>query len=93
MASGVKVAQEAIDAYDQIKLKKLNRYIILYIDEAAGMIKVEKVKEKDANIEQAAEYEDFRSQLPLDSGRYCIVDLTIPQKNGAMKDKLFIITW
>lgn len=93
MASGVKVHQDCVDAYDDIKLKKTHRYIILQIDEQEGLIKVACKKEKDASKGQEAEFEDFRSQLPMDSGRYCIIDLTCPQKNGAMKDKLFVITW
>ncbi|XP_005107306.1 cofilin [Aplysia californica] len=94
MASGVKVAEETVEAYKAMKLQKTNnRYLIMSIDLAAGLIKVVASKEKMKDVDQEAEYNDFLAQLPSDSGRYCIVDLTIPQKNGAMKDILFLITW
>ena len=91
MASGVKVAEETVEAYEGMKLKKKFRYAMLHIDD--GKIKVLSTQEKDAEMSQEDEFTRFRSELPQDIGRYCIVDLAVPQKNGSVKDKLFIITW
>ena len=91
MASGVKVAPETVEVYDAMKLKKKHRYAMFHIDD--GKVKVHSTKEKDADKTQEEEYQDFLDALPQDIGRYCIVDLAVPQKNGAIKDKLFIITW
>jgi len=91
MASGVKVAAETVQAYDDMKLKKKHRYAMFHIDD--GQVKVLTMVEKDASKSQEEEYQDFLQALPGDIGRYCIVDLAVPQKNGAVKDKLFIITW
>merc|ERR1719244_2246087 len=91
MASGVKVADETVKAYEDMKLKKIFRYTMLHIDD--GKVKVLSSKEKDPNMTQEEEFDEFRAELPQDVGRYCIVDLAVPQKNGSIKDKLFIITW
>ncbi|XP_055861992.1 uncharacterized protein LOC106079779 [Biomphalaria glabrata] len=94
MASGVKVADDTVELYKAMKLRKTNnRYLIMYIDQSDGLIKVEYTKERDGSISQEEEFKEFLDRLPSDVGRYCIVDLTIPQKNGALKDIMFLITW
>uniref|UniRef100_A0A0B7AIU1 ADF-H domain-containing protein n=1 Tax=Arion vulgaris TaxID=1028688 RepID=A0A0B7AIU1_9EUPU len=94
MASGVKVAEDTVETYRAMKLRKVNyRYLMMAIDQTDGMIKVVVTKEKNSGCSQEEEFNDFLEQLPLDVGRYCIIDLTIPQKNGAKKDILFLITW
>uniref|UniRef100_A0A0B7AIR1 ADF-H domain-containing protein n=1 Tax=Arion vulgaris TaxID=1028688 RepID=A0A0B7AIR1_9EUPU len=94
MASGVKVADETVEIYKTIKLRKSNiRFLLLAIDQLDGLIKVEFKKEKDSNRSQEEEFNEFLQHLPSDDGRYCILDLTIPQKNGAQKETLFILTW
>lgn len=94
MASGVKVSDDCVEAYKSMKLRKGNiRYLLLAIDQTDGMIKVVSAKERDKCRTQEEEFNEFRDSLPLDVGRYCILDLTIPQKNGALKDIMFIITW
>lgn len=94
MASGVKVSEDTVELYKAMKLRKTNnRYLIMYIDQTDGLIKVEYTKERDDSISQEDEFKEFLDRLPNDIGRYCIVDLTIPQKNGAMKDIMFLITW
>ncbi|CAG5118091.1 unnamed protein product, partial [Candidula unifasciata] len=93
MASGVKVSDDTVETYKAMKLRKLNvRYLMLAIDQADGLIKVVNIKEKNTNLSQEEEFNEFLQELPSDVGRYCIVDLTIPQKNGALKDTMFIIT-
>lgn len=94
MASGVKVSDDTVETYKAMKLMKLNiRFLMLAIDQVDGLIKVVCTKEKDESISQEEEYNKFIQQLPQDVGRYCIVDLTVPQKNGAQKDIMYIITW
>ncbi|BFZ04405.1 hypothetical protein BsWGS_07444 [Bradybaena similaris] len=94
MASGVKVSDDTVETYKAMKMRKLNvRYLMLAIDQTDGLIKVVFKKEKNSNLSQEEEFNEFLKELPSDDGRYCIVDLTIPQKNGALKDIMFIITW
>lgn len=94
MASGVKVDEETVNTYKAMKLRKLNyRYMMMAIDNSDGLIKVVEAKERDSGRSQEEEFNDFLDRLPLDIGRYCIIDLTIPQKNGAQKDIMFLITW
>lgn len=94
MASGVKVADDTVETYKAMKLRKVNlRYLMMAIDQTDGLIKVVCTKERDTSRSQEEEFNDFLQELPLDVGRYCIIDLTIPQKNGALKDIMFMITW
>ncbi|BFZ18870.1 hypothetical protein BsWGS_21909 [Bradybaena similaris] len=94
MASGVKVDEDTVNTYNDMKLRKRKlRYFMMAIDNADGLIKVVECKERDGSRTQEQEFNDFIDQLPLDIGRYCIIDLTIPQKNGAQKDIMFLITW
>ncbi|CAG5129572.1 unnamed protein product [Candidula unifasciata] len=92
-SSGVKVDEETVNTYKAMKLRKVNyRYVMMGI-EADGFIKVVLAKERNVNQSQEEEFNDFLQSLPQDIGRYCIIDLTIPQKNGAQKDIMFLITW
>ena len=91
MFSGVKASNETVEAFEAMTIKKKFRYTMLHIDE--GKIKVLSRKEKSTCKSEQEEFSEFRADLPEDIGRYCIVDLAVPQKNGLVKNKLFIITW
>ncbi|KAH9525663.1 cofilin [Bulinus truncatus] len=93
MASGVKVDEDAVVAFKEMKLHKKLRFMILYIEPSDGLIKVEYKEERNSGMSQEEEFNKFLARLPTDIGRYCILDLTIPQKNGALKDLMFLITW
>merc|ERR1712212_272533 len=56
MASGVAVSQECKNSFDEVKQKKLHRYIVYHIEDEK-MIVVEKIGARDAT------YDDFITDL------------------------------
>jgi len=94
MASGVAVSQECKNAFDEVKQKKLHRYVVFVIEDEKT-IKVETVGNRDAT------YDDFLTDLTKSGEgecRYALYDFEyLHQCEGtaetSKKQKLFLMSW
>merc|ERR1712055_398822 len=94
MASGVAVAQECKNQFDEIKKGKKHRYVIFYIEDEK-MIKVESVGDRDASYDSF-----FNDMTKAGEGecRYGLMDYEYEfQAQGTgeatTKQKLFLMNW
>jgi len=94
MASGVKVCEEVKSKYDDIKKKKIYRYLVFFIKDEKT-ISVEKVGTRDAN------YSEFLSDImacgPEDC-RYGLFDFEYQHQcegtnEKSKKEKLLLMSW
>jgi len=94
MASGVTVAQECKNQFDEIKKGKKHRYVIFYIEDEK-VIKVEAVGDRDAS------YDCFLGDL-MKAGegecRYGLYDFEYEHQcqgttESSKKQKLFLMSW
>merc|ERR1711971_985778 len=94
MASGVAVAQECKNQFDEIKKGKKHRYVIFYIEDEK-MIKVEAVGDRDAS------YDSFFMDLTKAGEaecRYGLYDFEYEHQcqgttEVSKKQKLFLMSW
>merc|ERR1712029_36944 len=93
MASGVAVSQECKNSFDEVKQKKLHRYIVYHIEDEK-MIVVEKIGARDAT------YDDFITDLTKGGEsecRYGLYDYEYTQQCEGTDDrqvkKLFLMLW
>merc|ERR1739847_168356 len=94
MASGVAVAQECKNQFDEIKKGKKHRYVIFYIEEEK-MIKVESVGDRDASYDSF-----FQDLIKAGEGecRYGLYDFEYEHQcqgttEVSKKRKLFLMSW
>jgi len=94
MASGVAVAQECKNQFDEIKKGKKHRYVIFYIEEEK-MIKVESVGDRDASYDSF-----FQDLIKAGEGecRYGLYDFEYEHQcqgttEVSKKQKLFLMSW
>eukprot|EP00842_Homolaphlyctis_polyrhiza_P003869 jgi/Hompol1/4483/HPOL_003650-RA len=74
-SSGVTVNDAAIEAYQELKIKRKYRYIIFKISDDNKQIVIDKAVEK-------AEYEQFVTSLPADGCRYAVYDFEFESAGG-----------
>ena len=86
MASGVKVNEECVNKYNEIKLQKTCRYVLFKINDSNDEIVLEATGEKGAS------YEDFTGKLPADDCRYAVFDFEYEQ-DGGLRNKLLFVVW
>lgn len=86
MSSGVKVAENCVTLFNEIKLKHTKRYVIYKIENKKEII-VEKEGDKEAT------YDDFLAAIPADEPRYAIVDFEYTTEDGRKQEKLVFIFW
>jgi cofilin len=94
MASGVAVAAECKEAFENVKKGKMQRYIIFYIEEEK-MIKVECVGDRNAD------YDQFLNDLTKGGEsecRYGLFDFEYDHQcqgttETSKKQKLFLMSW
>jgi len=93
MASGVAVSQECKSTFDEVKQKKMHRYIVYNIKDEK-MIVVEKIGARDAS------YDDFLADLTGDGEsecRYGLYDYEYTHQCEGTEDrqvkKLFLMLW
>merc|ERR1712025_1024810 len=79
MASGVAVAQECKNQFDEIKKGKKHRYVIFYIEDEK-MIKVESVGDRDAS------YDSFFNDFEYEHQCQGTTEVS-------KKQKLFLMSW
>ncbi|CAI9730025.1 actophorin-like [Octopus vulgaris] len=90
MSSGVTVADEVLDAFQEIKLKHKHRYVIFRLSEDLKSIVVEERAEKDKT------YQDFVEKLQCAAGnhqcRYGVFDMEY-KHNDMCRQKLAFFLW
>ncbi|KAJ3021976.1 cofilin [Thoreauomyces humboldtii] len=87
-SSGVGVQDTAVEAFQDLKLKKKYRYIIYKINDAYTEIVVEKTVETSGDVD----YEHFVSSLPTNDCRYCVYDFEFGTGDG-VRNKILFFTW
>lgn len=81
------VADHSIDAFFDLKKKKVHRYVIFKIDEKTNEVIVEKTGGPAEN------YDDFTGSLPLNDCRYAVYDFDFVTYDNCQKSKIFFIAW
>jgi cofilin len=85
-ATGVKVSDEIINEFNDMKLKKVAaKYIIYKIDN--GKIVTDKVGPPYCT------FDEFAAELPPNDGRYAVYDCDFTTSDGRPGNKLVSITW
>ncbi|EEB07901.1 actin depolymerizing factor [Schizosaccharomyces japonicus yFS275] len=83
--SGVKVAPECLEAFQELKLGKSVRYVVFKMNDTKTEIVVEK-KNTDKD------YDTFLGELPEKDCRYAIYDFEYNLGEG-VRNKICFITW
>ncbi|KAL2649822.1 hypothetical protein R1flu_017950 [Riccia fluitans] len=86
-ASGMAVDDQCKLMFQELQRKKIFRFIIFKIDEAAQKI----VVEKTGGPEQT--YDDFTKCMPENDCRYGVYDFDFVTEDNCQKSKIFFIAW
>ncbi|KAI9095928.1 hypothetical protein DFS34DRAFT_594941 [Phlyctochytrium arcticum] len=86
MSSGVGVQDSAVEAFQDLKLKKKYRFILYKINDTNTEIAVEKTVEN-------ADYEAFVTSLPADQCRYCVYDFQYDTSGEGIRNKILFYVW
>ncbi|KAI9202759.1 uncharacterized protein BJ171DRAFT_166760 [Polychytrium aggregatum] len=86
MASGVGVQDAAIEAYQDLKIRKKYRYVVYRLTDNATEITVER------KVEQA-NYEDFVNSLPPNECRYVVYDFQYETSGEGTRNKILFYVW
>lgn len=93
-ASGVAVTDEAVSAFEEMKIRHTNRYIVMKISDDKTKIEIEKtlpIGDGDASIDT---YNAFVGDcLPEREGRYAVYDFEYTTTEGGKRNKLLFIVW
>ncbi|XP_035671705.1 cofilin-like [Branchiostoma floridae] len=86
MASGIKVTDEVVTAYDEVKQKHKFKYVTFKVSNCDTKIIVEdKVKEST--------WEEFQASFPKDGARWSVYDFDYKNKEGQDRNKLILVKW
>ncbi|KAI8927960.1 hypothetical protein BC831DRAFT_450405 [Entophlyctis helioformis] len=86
MSSGVTVNDAAVEAYQDLKLKKKFRFIVYKMSDDNREIVIDKTFEK-------ATYDDFVASLPPNECRYAVFDFQYETSGEGQRNKLLFYTW
>ena len=86
MATGVKVTDECINVYQDLKLKKKYKYIVYKLTADNTTIEVERTAE-------CSDYDEFVSALPVDDCRYAVYDFAWDTNGEGLRNKICFYTW
>lgn len=84
-SSGVGVCDEAVQVYQDLKLKKKYKYIVYKLSSDMKQVTVEKT-------ETNTDYSNFIQSLPKDECRYCVYDFEYETPEG-LRNKLLFVVW
>ncbi|PWN48911.1 hypothetical protein IE53DRAFT_406867 [Violaceomyces palustris] len=85
-SSGVKVSQECLEKFQELKLGKKTKYIIYTLSPDNTEIVVEKTS-------ASADYDAFIAELPPTDCRYAIYDFEYEKEGEGKRNKICFITW
>ncbi|XP_078594082.1 uncharacterized protein LOC144871939 [Branchiostoma floridae x Branchiostoma japonicum] len=86
MASGIKVTDDVMTAYDEVNKGHKYKYVTFKVAENETEIIVES-KTKDST------WDEFQASLPANEPRWCVYDFDYKTNEGQDRDKLVIIRW
>ncbi|MGI4458300.1 actin-binding ADF family protein, partial [Klebsiella pneumoniae] len=86
MASGIKVSDDVVIAYDEVKAKKIYKYVVFKVSDDKTSIIVER-KENEST------WEEFQSSFPADEPRWSVYDFDYKNKEGQDRNKLILVKW
>ncbi|XP_035697368.1 cofilin-like [Branchiostoma floridae] len=86
MASGIKVTDEVVAAYDEVKQKHKYKYVTFKVSDCETKIIV------DTKVESST-YEEFQSSFPNDGARWSIYDFDYKNREGQDRNKLILVSW
>ncbi|KAH7198946.1 actin depolymerizing factor [Fusarium flagelliforme] len=86
MSSGVIVNSACLETYQELKLKKNHKFIILKLSKDYTQIIVDQTSE-------SSDWEDFMKRLPEDEPRWAVYDLTYERPEGGAGGKLILLSW
>ncbi|KAI3387565.1 hypothetical protein SNEBB_005326 [Seison nebaliae] len=97
MASGVKVADECIEAYQEMKLRKNEAFLTFGFSNDLEKIIVKSVHKRKANAsappkEKMEQWQELIDDLPKDDVRYAVVDIHFMTNEGP-RTKLCLLSW
>ena len=84
-ASGIDVADECISTFQQLKLGRQFKYILLTLNDDLSEIVVDKTS-------TASSYETFVEDLPKDQCRWAVYDFDF-ERDGLKRSKLCLVSW
>merc|ERR1711907_780046 len=88
MSSGIQVAQEVIDTFNDIKLSHKHRYVIFKRNADNTEVVIEKTAPTSAT------YDDFVADLPANECRYGIFDLEYSKSDAdGVRQKIVFVVW
>ncbi|XP_078676201.1 uncharacterized protein LOC144913396 [Branchiostoma floridae x Branchiostoma belcheri] len=86
MASGIKVTDEVVKAYDEVKLKHMFKYVTFRVADNETEIIVES-KQKEST------WEEFQASLPDKEPRWSVYDFDYKNREGQDRNKLILVKW
>ena len=84
---GMRVQQECLRSFMEMKWKKQSRYVVYKIDEKSREVLVDKMGRPGEG------YEGLAASLPTDDCRYAVFDFDFLSVDNCQKSKIFFITW
>jgi cofilin len=85
--TAIKVADECIPAWNDIKIGHKYRYIIFTFSADLATVVVEKTADPSAN------YDNFLDDLPPRDVRYAVYDFDFRDDDGNLRNRLVLIVW
>ena len=86
MSSGVAVADECLQVFQDLKLKKKYKFIVYRLSQDNSRIEVE-------NLVEASDYDNFVEQLPKEECRYAVFDFEYNTNGEGVRNKICFYTW
>mmetsp|Transcript_171342 Transcript_171342/g.416610 ORF Transcript_171342/g.416610 Transcript_171342/m.416610 type:complete len:152 (+) Transcript_171342:166-621(+) len=86
--SVVEITDEAMAAFNGLKIKRKHRFVVYKIDETDDY----KLVPETASA-RAAKFDDLKTALPSNEPRYVIYDYEYKTSDGRLADKLLLIDW
>lgn len=85
----MRVSSESIEAYQNIKLGKKQKYIVFCVNDS----KTEIIVDKALSGKQIEKYNDFVDLLPQKEPRWAVYDFQFEADGGGQRNKLVLIKW
>jgi cofilin len=86
MSSGVSVDSSCVEKYQELKLKKIHKFIIFKLSKDLKEIIVDQTSE-------SPDYEEFVQSLPEDEPRWAVYDFKYEVDEGGARNKLVFVSW
>ncbi|KAG2135378.1 actin depolymerizing factor [Suillus bovinus] len=86
MSSGVAVASECFQEFQQLKMSKSLKYILFKLNDSRTEIVVDKTSGN-------SDYEEFLDNLPADGCKWAVYDFQYKLEDGSQRNKLCFFSW